>query len=320
LNFFRQIKLAFFSSGQRIEDHFADVSKMVEIENGEKWQQYGAFGPRVCRKERSLFRHFHEIVNSPMKPDVAARISILAKRLRTPSFRECGPLLREAREQGLDYEAFLLLLLEQEVRQRDDKARQKRLRAARFPLAKSLDEFDMSRLANVSEASLWDLASVDFVDRRQNVILVGNPGTGKTHLAIGLGRRLCEKGFSVRFTQAASLATELSEAAEDKVLGRLLKTLERVDLLILDELSYVSFTKNQSELLFHALSARNEKGSVMITTNLEFSKWTELFPDPMLAAAMIDRITHRSHILDMNGASYRLAETKRRKAKGSGSI
>jgi len=255
-----------------------------------------------------------------MKPDVAARISILAKRLRTPSFRECGPLLREAREQGLDYEAFLLLLLEQEVRQRDDKARQKRLRAARFPLAKSLDEFDMSRLANVSEASLWDLASGDFVDRRQNVILVGNPGTGKTHLAIGLGRRLCEKGFSVRFTQAASLATELSEAAEDKVLGRLLKTLERVDLLILDELSYVSFTKSQSELLFHALSARNEKGSVMITTNLEFSKWTELFPDPMLAAAMIDRITHRSHILDMNGASYRLAETKRQQSKGGGSV
>jgi DNA replication protein DnaC len=254
-----------------------------------------------------------------MKPDVAARISILAKRLRTPSFRECGPLLREAREQGLDYETFLLLLLEQEARQRDEKARQKRLRAARFPLAKSLDEFDMSRLANVSEASLWDLASGDFVDRRQNVILVGNPDTGKTHLAIGLGRRLCEKGFSVRFTQAASLATELSEVSEDKVLGRLLKTLETVDLLILDELSYVSFTKSQSELLFHALSARNEKGSVMITTNLEFSKWTELFPDPMLAAAMIDRITHRSHILDMNGASYRLAETKRRKAKESGS-
>jgi len=255
-----------------------------------------------------------------MKPDVAARISILAKRLRTPSFRECGPLLREAREQGLDYETFLLLLLEQEARQRDEKARQKRLRAARFPLAKSLDEFDMSRLEKVSEASLWDLASGDFVDRRQNVILVGNPGTGKTHLAIGLGRRLCEKGFSVRFTQAASLATELSEAAEDKVLGRLLKALETVDLLILDELSYVSFTKSQSELLFHALSARNEKGSVMITTNLEFSKWTELFPDPMLAAAMIDRITHRSQILDMNGASYRLAETKRRKAKESGSI
>jgi len=248
-----------------------------------------------------------------MKPDVAARISILAKRLRIPSFRECGPLLREAREQGLDYEAFLLLLLEQEAQRR-------RLRAARFPLAKSLDDFDMSRLANVSEASIWDLASGDFVDRRQNVILVGNPGTGKTHLAIGLGRRLCENGYSVRFTQAASLATELSEATEDKVLGRLMKALESVDLLIVDELSYVSFTKGQSELSFHALSARNEKGSVMITTNLEFSKWTELFPDPMLAAAMIDRITHRSHILDMNGASYRLAETKRRQSKGGGSI
>jgi len=255
-----------------------------------------------------------------MKPDVAARISILAKRLRIPSFRECGPLLREAREQGLDYEAFLLLLLEQEAQQRDEKAQRRRLRAARFPLAKSLDDFDMSRLANVSEASIWDLASGDFVDRKQNVILVGNPGTGKTHLAIGLGRRLCENGYSVRFTQAASLATELSEATEDKVLGRLMKALESVDLLIVDELSYVSFTKGQSELSFHALSARNEKGSVMITTNLEFSKWTELFPDPMLAAAMIDRITHRSHILDMNGASYRLAETKRRQSKGGGSV
>lgn len=255
-----------------------------------------------------------------MKADVAARIAILAKRLRIPSFRECGPLLREAREQGLDYDAFLLMVLEQEARQRDEKARQKRLRAARFPLAKSLDDFDMSRLTNVSEASVWDLASGDFVDNRQNVILAGNPGTGKTHLAIGLGRRLCEKGYSVRFTQAASLVTDLSEAFEDKVLGRMLKTLETADLLIVDELSYVSFTRSQSELLFHVLSTRNEKGSVMLTTNLEFSKWTELFPDPMLAAAMIDRITHRSHILDMNGASYRLAETKRRKDEERGSL
>lgn len=200
-----------------------------------------------------------------MKPDVAARTSILAKCLRIPSFRECGPLLREARKQGLDYEAFLLLLLEQEAQQR-------LLRAAHF------DDFDMSRLANVSEASIRDLASGDFVDREQNVILAGNPGTGKTHLAIELGRRLCENGYSVRFTQAASLATELSEATKDKVLGRLMKALESVYLLIVDELSYVSFTKGQSELLFHALSARNKKGSVMITTNLEFFQMDGAFP------------------------------------------
>ena len=138
--------------------------------------------------------------------------------------------------------------------------------------------------------------------------MIGNPGTGKTHLAIGLGRRLCKEGFSVRFYTAANLVTELSEAQEFHRLTKVEKNLSKVDLLIVDELSYLTFSKAHTELLFHVLSNRNERGSVIITTNLEFSRWGELFPNEMLTAALIDRLTHHAYILDMNSESYRLKQ------------
>lgn len=160
----------------------------------------------------------------------------------------------------------------------------------------------------MSEAVVWQLAAGDFVNQRENIIMIGNPGTGKTHLAIGLGRRLCQAGYHVRFHTAANLVMELSEAQEFHRLSRLEHTLDRVDLLIVDELSYLTFSRPHAELLFHVLSNRNERGSVIITTNLEFSHWGELFPNDMLTAALIDRLTHNAHILNMNAESYRLKE------------
>jgi DNA replication protein DnaC len=173
---------------------------------------------------------------------------------------------------------------------------------------KSLDDFDFKHLLHVEEALIWQLATGEFIDKHENIIAIGNPGTGKSHLLTGLGIRLCKLKYRVRFYTAADLATELAEAQANHRLIRLEQSLEKVDLLILDELSYLTFTKPQAELLFHQLSIRNERGSVAITTNLEFSRWEEFFPDTMLTAALIDRLTHHAHILNMNGTSFRLKQ------------
>jgi DNA replication protein DnaC len=194
---------------------------------------------------------------------------------------------------------------------RQENHQQRRVKEARFPLAKSLDTFDFTNLQNVREPLIWQLANGEF-EKRENIIMIGNPGTGKTHLAIGLGTRLCRQGCRVRFYTAANLATELSEAQENHRLSRLEKSLAKIDLLIVDELSYLTFSKPHSELLFHVLSTRNERGSVIITTNLEFSRWGELFPSTMLTAALIDRLTHNAYILDMNAESYRLQQRLKR--------
>lgn len=230
-----------------------------------------------------------------------------AKQLGLPTFAQADDLLRAAREGAWSYEEFLSQLMVGELTQRRENRLQRLTRIAKFPLPKSLDTFDFKRLPNLDTDRIWQLASGEFVRRYENVIAIGNPGTGKTHLAIGLGRRLCREGFKVRFYTAAQLVEELSEARETKRLSRLQTQLLKLDVLILDELSYLTFSKAQAELLFHVLSDRNERGSVIITTNLEFSRWGELFPDTMLTGALVDRLTHHGHILNMNGDSYRLA-------------
>lgn len=235
-------------------------------------------------------------------------INIYARQLKMPTLRQYADVVRLAEEKGLNYEDFLSEILVKELRQREENQHKRRIATAGFPLEKSLDTFEFNRLQHVEEAIIWQLASGEFVSRKENVILIGNPGTGKTHLAIGLGRRLCAKGYRVRFYTASKLVTELTEARDEYQLTRLTSTLKKTDLLILDELSYLSFDRQQAELLFHVLSERNERGSVMITTNLEFSRWEEIFPDSMLTAALVDRLTHRAHILNMNGDSYRLLE------------
>ena len=211
-----------------------------------------------------------------------------AKQLGLPTFAQADDLIRAAREGAWSYEEFLSQLMVGELAQRRENRLQRLTRIAKFPLPKSLDTFNFNRLPNLDADRVWQLASGEFVRRCENVIAIGNPGTGKTHLAIGLGRRLCREGFKVRFYTAAQLVEELSEARESKRLSRLQAQLLKLDVLILDELSYLTFSKAQAELLFHILSDRNERGSVIITTNLEFSRWSELFPDTMLTGALVD--------------------------------
>ena len=233
-------------------------------------------------------------------------IRLYARQLKIPTFAEYEEILRQA-DPSADFGTLLLELMKTETASRQENQNKRRLKAAGFPYLKTLDEFDCSQLNEaVSPLFLNELASCQFIRQRQNVVMIGNPGRGKTHLSIALGLKACSQGFNVLFKNAATLSTELCEARDNYRLGKLERTLANADLLILDELSYLSFNRHQSELLFKVISDRSEKGSTIVTTNLPFSKWTDLFENTTMVAALIDRLTFRSHVLDMNGDSYRL--------------
>jgi DNA replication protein DnaC len=233
-------------------------------------------------------------------------IRLYARQLKIPTFAEYEEILRQA-DPSADFGTLLLELMKTETASRQENQNKRRLKAAGFPYLKTMDEFDCSQLNEaVSPLFLNELASCQFIRQRQNVVMIGNPGRGKTHLSIALGLKACSQGFNVLFKNAATLSTELCEARDNYRLGKLERTLAKADLLILDELSYLSFNRHQSELLFKVISDRSEKGSTIVTTNLPFSKWTDLFENTTMVAALIDRLTFRSHVLDMNGESYRL--------------
>lgn len=235
-------------------------------------------------------------------------IAIYAKELRLPSFARYPQVVREAEQNQLGYEEFLIRMMKTEIHNRRENQRKQRIRQARFPTIKTMDTFDFGNLPSLDPALIWHLAECDFIEKRENIVLMGNPGTGKSHLATALGLMACNRGYRVRFYTAAGLVNDLLEAQEQKRLSRLERQLSKIQLLILDELSYLTFTRPSAELLFQALSARNERGSTIVTTNLEFSRWTEIFGDAMLTAATVDRMTHKSHIIDTNGSSYRLKQ------------
>ena len=239
-------------------------------------------------------------------------IRLYARQLKIPTFAEYEEILRQA-DPSADFGTLLLELMKTETASRQENQNKRRLKAAGFPYLKTLDEFDCSQLNEaVSPLFLNELASCQFIRQRQNVVMIGNPGRGKTHLSIALGLKACSQGFNVLFKNAATLSTELCEARDNYRLGKLERTLANADLLILDELSYLSFNRYQSELLFKVISDRSEKGSTIVTTNLSFSKWTDLFENTTMVAALIDRLTFRSYVLDMNGDSYRLKSSLQR--------
>ena len=239
-------------------------------------------------------------------------IRLYARQLKIPTFAEYEEILRQA-DPSVDFGTLLLELMKTETASRQENQNKRRLKAAGFPYLKTLDEFDCSQLNEaVSPLFLNELASCQFIRQRQNVVMIGNPGRGKTHLSIALGLKACSQGFNVLFKNAATLSTELCEARDNYRLGKLERTLANADLLILDELSYLSFNRYQSELLFKVISDRSEKGSTIVTTNLPFSKWTDLFENTTMVAALIDRLTFRSYVLDMNGDSYRLKSSLQR--------
>ncbi len=238
------------------------------------------------------------------------RVKILAKQLKIPTFAQYPDVLRQMSGDA-DFGRILVALMENEYEQRQENQNRRRLKQAGLPYTKTLEELDLSRYdGRISALFLNELASCRFIRERKNLIMLGNPGRGKTHMAIGLALKACSMGMSVLFKNAASLSTELSEARDNYVLGKLEKRIRKADLLILDEMGYVSFDRYQSELLFKVIADRSELGSIIVTTNLPFSEWTTLFENTAMVAAMVDRLTFRSHILDMNGKSYRLEQAK----------
>ena len=237
------------------------------------------------------------------------QVKILAKQLKIPTFVKYPDLLRQAGA-DTDFGSFLLTLMRNEYDQRQENQNRRRLKQAGLPYMKTLEELDLSRYdGKISELFIGELASCRFIREKKNIIMLGNPGRGKTHMAIGLALKACSLGMNVLFKNAASLSTELSEARDNYVLGKLEKRIRKADLLILDEMGYVSFDRYQSELLFKVIADRSERGSIIVTTNLPFSEWTTLFEN----TAMVDRLTFQSYILDMNGQSYRLEQAKKQK-------
>ena len=229
------------------------------------------------------------------------------KELKLPTFlREYGKLAAQCAAEGVSHPDYLLRLAELELADRHQRMVQRRISAARFPATKSLDTFDFPAIPSVNKALVMELARCEYVQRRENVIAVGNSGTGKTHVALGLGLAACQRGLAVGFTTAAALVNELLEARDERRLLNLQRQLARLKLLIIDELGFVPLSHTGAELLFEVFSQRYERGSIMVTTNLPFDEWTQVFGSERLTGALLDRLTHHVHILEMNGESYRL--------------
>jgi len=235
------------------------------------------------------------------------------KQLKLPTMlREYTSVAAVCSRENVSFETFLLRLCERELVDRQQRATERRIKAAKFPTLKTIESFDFATQPSINEAVIRELLTGEFIDRRENVLLIGNSGTGKTHLATALGLAACHEGRKVRFFGVTSLVTQLLESREDRRLERLLKQLNRQDLLILDELGYVPFTKAGAELLFEVVSRAYERQSLVVTTNLPFEQWPEVCGSERLTGAMLDRLTHRVHIVEANGESYRLRDSQRR--------
>ena len=236
------------------------------------------------------------------------------KTLKLPTFlREYGKVARQCAAEGLDHVQFLARLVELELIDRERRMIERRIKAARFPAVKSIDSFDFKAIPSLNKMRVLELARCEWIERRENVIALGPSGTGKTHVALGLGLAACQKGLAVGFTTAAALVHELMEARDERRLLRLQKQLVRHKLLIIDELGFVPLSKTGAELLFETISQRYEQGAILITSNLPFDEWTEIFGSERLTGALLDRLTHHVNILEMNGESYRLRQSRSRK-------
>lgn len=232
------------------------------------------------------------------------------KQLRVPTIAaQYRSLAREAEERNLRYEEYLLALLESEAESREENQKQRRLKQAAFPVEKTLDSYDFSLMPSLNKNRFLTLAKGDFVEKKENIIFLGNSGTGKSHLATGLGIEMIKNGYKVKFITAAELVEELLLANEEHKLGTWEKRWLKFDMIVVDELGYVPFSKIGSELLFQFFAGRYERASVMITTNLEFTEWTSIFGDEKMTAALLDRLTHKAHILLLNGESYRFRQS-----------
>jgi DNA replication protein DnaC len=242
--------------------------------------------------------------------NIKEKISSLTKNIGLPGIRKNYEILLEEFENKNDsHELFLYKLLESEYNSRLENRKKSRIRQAGFPYKKYLDELKLNELPQAAKDKLSDLEKLNFIKQGRNIILAGSPGTGKTHIAIALGIKACMNDCKVLFTTVPRLLTQIKESRSQKRLRQFENRFEKYDLVICDEFGYISFDKEGAELLFSHLSLRAGIRSVIITTNLSFDRWNEIFGDTILTAAMVDRLTHKAHIINMNGKSYRTKET-----------
>ena len=238
------------------------------------------------------------------------------KALKLPTIlREYTKIAQISQQDQSSFEVFLLRLFEREIHDREIRARERRIKGAKFPVIKTLDSFNFTEQPGIDPVLIRELMVGEYIDQRENVLLIGNSGTGKTHLATALGFAACEQGRKVRFFSATGMVTMLLERRDEKALDRFHKQLDRLDLVILDELGYIPFSKAGAELLFEVISRAYERTSIILTSNLPFESWTEVFGSERLTGALLDRLTHRIHIIEANGESFRLRDSKRRAKK-----
>jgi DNA replication protein DnaC len=252
-----------------------------------------------------------------MRPATEALLAEYLKQLKlTAILRVYAARAREARNAGSDYEDFLLSLIESELEARADNRLKRRIRDARFPVIKTMEGFNFEEADGLDKRLVREMAEGTYIKEKRNIIFAGKTGTGKSHLATALGLEACRQGVRTRFVTGAGLVNDLIEARSERAVSRIIQKMSRFGLLILDELGYVPFSREGSQLLFQLLAERYERASVIITTNLGFADWTQLFGDPTLTAALLDRLTHKAHIVMCNWDSYRLKESLKKKSPG----
>ena len=243
------------------------------------------------------------------------------KSLRLPTVAaECEKVAVQAASDNADHLSYLLRLTELELLEREKRASERRVKAARFPTLKTLETFDFASRPSVNKVLIAELMRCEYIDKKENILLVGNPGTGKSHLATALAAQACAKGYRVRFIRTTELVTALIEARDERSFLRLKAQFAKLDLLVLDELGYVPATKVGSELLFDVISTAYERTSLIVTTNLPFESWTEVLGSERLTGATLDRLTHRCRIIETKGESYRLQDAKARTNRNAKSV
>jgi DNA replication protein DnaC len=243
------------------------------------------------------------------------------KQLRLPTIlREYDKVAQACASEGVDHPRYLLRLVELELLDRERRVVERRIREARFPAVKSFDTFDFTAIPSLNKMLTLELARCEYILRHDNIIAIGNSGAGKTHAALALGLAACQHGLSVGFTTAAGLVHQLREARDEKRLLKLQHQLQAYKLLVVDELGYVPLSSTGAELLFEVFSQRYERGSTMVTSNLPFEEWAGVFGSERLTGALLDRLTHHVHILELNGESYRLKHSRSRRRSKSAAV
>lgn len=252
-------------------------------------------------------------------PPASGEEGLLARHLKALKLSafaaEYDRLARQCAAQGVAYVGYLVRLTELEVADRERRIVDRRIKQARFPALKSLDNFDFNAIPSLNTTLIWELARCEYIARRENVIVVGDRGTGKTHIATGLALAACHKGLTVGFATAAKLVHQLIEARNEKRLLRLQRQLATCELLVIDELDHVRLSKTGAELLFEVFSQRYERGSIIVTSSLATDEWTSVFGSARLTGALLDRLIHHVHVLEMTGDSYRLKQGSYRQRK-----